>query len=217
MPAGQSAPVEQPGTSGKVSTMMSLRYILGLMAFWVLGFLPQLVGHEAYAPYRTMLVMTLMVFMALVFAGLSLLHNNRSRMLVTFVLVAALLGKGAYNYKVYVADPLGKEYNAIRRELQTHYNGHIQEIVFIRPHRDGFETSLGIRSYKDEFGQPSTNKDWTPDPMMRQLVYEFTGSRQQAAALKVTQYFVDDFHDSSAFHRDSVLLINAAQLLNDLK
>ncbi|MES1249856.1 MAG: hypothetical protein ABUL46_04185, partial [Chitinophaga rupis] len=50
------------------------------------------------------------------------------------------------------------------------------------------ESSLGIGSYKDEFGMPSTNKDWTPEPLLKQLVLELTGSRQQAEALKVTQY-----------------------------
>jgi hypothetical protein len=215
--AGQSGAAGRPVIPGKIRHMISLRYILGLMAFWVLGFLPQLAGHEAYAPYRTMLVMTLLVFLTLVYAVLSLLHSPRGRMLFTFTMVVALLGKGAYNYKVYLADPLGKEYNVIRQELRAHYNEHIQEIVFIRPHGDGFEASQGIRSYKDEFGQPSTNKDWTPDPLMRQLVYELTGSRQQAAALKVTQCSVDDFHDNSSFHKEGVLLINASQLLNDLK
>jgi hypothetical protein len=214
--SGQSS-VGQPVSSGKVRAMIALRYILGLMAFWVLGFLPQLAGHEAYAPYRTMLVMTLLVFLALTFAVLSLLHSARGRMLFTFTVVMALLGKGAYNYKIYVADPLGKEYNVIRQELRTHYNGHIQEIVFIRPHADGFEASQGIQSYKDEFGMPSTNKDWTPDPLVRQLLYEFTGSRQRADALNVTSFFIDDFHDSPALHKEGVLLINAAQLLNDLK
>jgi hypothetical protein len=202
---------------GEIRGKLSLCYILGLMVFWVLGFLPQLAGHEAYAPYRTMLVMTLMVFLALVYAVLSLLRNVRSRVLFTFVVAAMLLGKGAYNYKVYLADPLKKEYLAIRQELRTHYDEHIREVVFIRPHADGFEASQGIRSYKDEFGLPSTNKDWTPGPLVKQLVYEFTGSRQRADTLRVIQYFTDDFHDSSSFHQEAVLLINTPQLLNDLK
>ena len=220
---------------GKTRAWALARYIFGLLAFWVLGFLPQLAGHEAYGPYRTMLVMTLMVFLALVYTALSLIRTARGRTLFSFALVLALLLKGAYNYKVYIADPLRKEYQVIRQELRAHYNEHIQEVVFIRPYADGFEASLGIQSYKDEFGLPSTNKDWVPDPLVRQQVYEITGSRQRADALNVIQYEyvkmeewkgavagkmgvrVEALRDSAVLNRGNVLYINAPKLLNDLK
>lgn len=70
-----------------------------------------------------------------------------------------------------------------------------------------------------------------PEPLLKQIVYELTGSRQQAEALKVSQYAsmeewkagqtgrltLEWWTDSTVLHRDSILYINAPKLLNDLK
>ncbi len=227
---------------GKSQWMHILRTILLMLAFWGLGFLPQLAGHEAFAPYRTMLVMTVMVFVALVYTALSLIRTSPGKVRFSFYLILVLLGKGAYNYKVYLADPLGKEYQVIRQAVNTHYNNGVREVVFIRPSDHGFEKSLGIGSFKDEFGLPSTQKDWTPEPLVRQLVYELTGSRARAEALKLTQYASveeykgeagdgkgsqaspaevkpvtpEEWKDSAVLNRDNILYINAPKLLNEL-
>jgi len=171
---------QRPKTGGRI------RYLLGMLAFWILGYLPLLIAQESFGPYRTMLVLSVMVFLML--ADTVLLLIPSLRMAIVFVLIGVMLVAGAYHYKVYLADPLTKEYQAIRTAVREGYTDRTREVVFIRASDHGFEHSLGIGSFKDEFGMPSTNKDWTPEPLLKQLVYELTGNRQQAAALKVSQY-----------------------------
>ena len=225
---------QRPKTGGRI------RYLLGMLAFWILGYLPLLIAQESFGPYRTMLVLSVMVFLML--ADTVLLLIPSLRMVIVFALIGVMLVAGAYHYKVYLADPLTKEDQAVRTAVREGYTDRTREVVFIRASDHGFERSLGIGSFKDEFGMPSTNKDWTPEPLLKQLVYELTGNRQQAAALKVSQYASmeewkvgqpgsadqktagqtsrlapESWADSAVLHRDSILYINAPKLLNDLK
>ena len=203
---------------GRGRAMIALRYIGGILFFWILGFLPQLVGQEAFGPYRTMLVLGLMVFLALMDAVFVYLRTEKARMYVSFIVILLLLGKGAWNYKTYLADPLRMEYQAIKGAVKDHYTDRIKTVVFVMAPENGFEKRFGIGSYKDEFGMPSTHKDWTPDPLLRQLVYEITGNRQTAAALRVTLVnAVKEAADTTGLRDGTVLLVDAPQLLNDLK
>lgn len=216
--------------SGRGQTARNIRYLLGMLAFWILGYLPLLIAKESFGPYRTMLVLSVMVFMMLADAALPLIRSPRMRTAVSFVLIGVLLAAGAYHYKVYLADPLKKEYQSVRAAVRDGYTDRIREVVFIRASDHGFEKSLGIGSYKDEFGMPSTNKDWTPEPLVRQIVLELTGSRQRAEALRLVQYAGLEEWKAAAGKRgatnpagtglagiDSVLIIDASRLLNDLQ
>ncbi|HWK04582.1 MAG TPA: hypothetical protein VNS58_13170 [Puia sp.] len=195
----------------------NIRYLLGILAFWILGYLPQLIARESFGPYRTMLVLSVMIFMLLADTALPMIRSPRARTIFAFILIGALLTTGAYHYKAYLADPLSKEYASIRTAVREGYSDRIREVVFIRASDHGFDKSLGIGSYKDEFGMPSTNKDWTPEPLVKQLVWELTGSRQQAEALRLVQYASEEeWKAATGKAGDSVLTINAPQLLNDL-
>ena len=199
---------------GQRGVGFSIRYVVGLLVFWILSFLPQLASHETFAPYRTMLVLTLMVMLALADAVLERAPSEKVKVRWGLVLVLLLLAKGAYNYKTYMADPLSEEYRIVQREVSTRYHKGIREVVFILAPENGFKASFGIGSFKDEFGLPSTHKDWTPEPLVKQLVYEMTGNREEAEGLTVelsgTRAAV---RDPSPLQDPGVLVIDMPALL----
>jgi hypothetical protein len=170
---------------GQRGVGFSIRFVMGLLLFWILSFLPQLASHENFAPYRTMLVLTIMVMLALADAILERAPSEKVKVRWGLVLVLLLLAKGVYNYKTYMADPLSEEYRIVKREVSTRYHKGIRAVIFILAPENGFKASFGIGSFKDEFGLPSTHKDWTPEPLVKQLVYEMTGSREEAEGLTV--------------------------------
>ena len=60
---------------------------------------------------------------------------------------------------------------------------------------------------------PSTYKDWTPEPLVKQIVYELTGNRQEAQSLKVSVYRSEgEIPDPSVLSHDDVLYIDAHTL-----
>jgi len=51
----------------------------------------------------------------------------------------------------------------------------------IDTYRDNlFKKLYNQNLYKDEFGLPSTHKEWTPEPLIKQMVLEATGNRAKA-------------------------------------
>jgi hypothetical protein len=85
--------------------------------------------------------------------------------------------------------------------------------VFVRADEEGFLPNFGIHHYKDEFGMPSTYKDWTPEPLVKQIVYEMTGSREKADRLQVVLYQkADEIHDKKELADPNTLFIDAHTL-----
>ena len=66
----------------------------------------------------------------------------------------------------------------------------------------------------DEFGVPSTFFSWVPEPLMRQLVYEKTGSREKAGQLTIKYW---DNQEAFSASREQVtpgtLLVNVPEIM----
>ncbi|HEY4289493.1 MAG TPA: hypothetical protein VGN00_20470 [Puia sp.] len=165
--------------------MTNIRYLAGLFVWWMLGYLPQLIARESFGPYRTMIVFSVMVFLMIGDVVFTLVKEERSRRILTAVVVLVLLIRGGYVYKNYIADPLAYEYKVLRGNIRDHYTAGTREVVFILAKEDGFQSSFGVGPQKDELGMPSTYKDWAPEGLVKQIVTEMTGSRAVAEALKV--------------------------------
>jgi len=191
----------------------TIRYIVGMIGWWILGYLPQLVSHESFGPYRTMPVLGVMVFLLMADTLAPLVKNEQVRNRLGFALVALLLVRGGYVYYRYIVRPFNAEYNAVKATVDARYTARIKNVVFVLAEEDGFLQSLHVRHHKDEFAMPSTYKDWTPEPLVKQIVYELTGSRQQAATLKVSVYHsAGEIPDRSILSHDDVLFIDAQTL-----
>jgi len=163
----------------------NLLYLGGMIVWWMLGYLPQLIAKESFGPYRTMIVFNVMVFLMMGDVVFTLVKEERNRRILTAAVVAVLLIRGGYVYKNYIADPLSYEYKILRGNIRDHYTTGTREVVFILAPEDGFQSSFGIGPQKDELGMPSTYKDWAPEGLVKQIVKEMTGNRSEAAALKV--------------------------------
>ena len=150
--------------------MTNIRYLAGMIAWWMLGYLPQLIAKESFGPYRTEIVFSVMVFLMIGDVVFTLVKDQRARSILTAVVVLILLIRGGYVYKNYIADPLTYEYKIVRGDIRDHYTAGTREVVFILATENGFQSAFGIGPQKDEFGVPSTYKDWTPEGLVKQIV-----------------------------------------------
>jgi hypothetical protein len=198
--------------------MTNLRYLAGMIVWWMLGYLPQLIAKESFGPYRTMIVITVMVFLMMGDVLFTLVKEERWRSILCFAIVLILLIRGAYVYKTYLADPLSYEYTIIRNTVRDHYTAGTREVVFILAPENGFQSSLGVEPFKDEFGMPSTYKDWTPEGLVKQIVSEITGSRAKGEALKVdTFHTIAEVSDPSLLKDPHVFVIDMPALLRSVR
>jgi hypothetical protein len=197
----------------KAPWVTKLRYILGLLFWWMLGYLPQLISQETFGPYRSMPVLGTMVFLMIADIVVSLIKEDRRRQITGFSLVTLFLVWGGLVYYAYLARPLRDEYAAVRQVVVSRYSSHIKKVVFVLADEDGFLPHYGVRHYKDEFGLPSTYKDWTPEPLVKQIVYEMTGDRQQADRLQIVMYRkTSEIPDKAVLNDPAVLFIDAHTL-----
>jgi hypothetical protein len=114
--------------------------------------------------------------------------------------------------------PLRKEYATVRHFFNTAYKNN-DTVVFRRPGVNLFQSSFSVNCYTDEFGYPSTEKNWTIEPLIKQLVYEKTGNRKTAEQLTVLNFA---FEDSAAFRKykpsaNRLIIDMEAVFLNKLK
>jgi hypothetical protein len=165
--------------------MTNIRYLAGMIVWWILGFLPLLIAKESFGPYRVMIVFSIMAFLMMGDVVFALVKDRRRTTILSLVIVAALLIRGGYVYKAYLADPLAYEYKILRQAVRDHYTTDTREVVFILAPENGFQSSFGVEPVKDEFGMPSTYKDWAPEGLVKQIVFEMTGNRAAGEALKV--------------------------------
>ena len=195
-------------------TKTNIRYLVGMIIWWMLGYIPQLIAQESFGPYRTMSVFSVMVFLMMGDVVFSLVKDERRRRILTFAVVLIMMIRAGYVYKNYVADPLSFEYKIVRGVLRDHYTAGIREVVFITPPEDGFEPAFGVGPQKDELGMPSTYKEWAPEGLVKQIVTEMTGRRTTAEALKVdVLHSLTEVKDPSLLKDPGVLVIDMSVLL----
>jgi hypothetical protein len=193
-----------------VTTAKIIGVILGVA---LLMYIPGLIVNESFASYRTMLALSLFI-PVIVFGNFYLLIQKTSYQkivlpgfIVTIVLVAY------YNFNVQFVNPLQYEYVKLRDRLDQQ-NWQMKDTVFFtRPDEKAFWKSHQVRVYKDEFGLPSTFKDWTPDPLVRQVCLENTASREKAQSLVILQRVAgdpswEDTGDNLVIDADSILKRN---------
>jgi hypothetical protein len=197
----------------KGKALVKLRYVVGLIGWWVLGYLPQLVAQESFGAYRTMPVLGVMILLMVADNLLPLVKEGRRKDLLGLALVALFLIRGGYVYYTYMVRPFSEEYRTVKTAVSSRYNAQIKNVVFVLADEDGFLPGLGIRHQKDEFAMPSTYKGWTPEPLVKQIVYELTGNRHEAEMLKVSVYRnASEIPDRSILGRSDVMFIDAHTL-----
>lgn len=169
-------------------------------------YLPLMIAKENFASYRTLYVFNLAVFVMVVDETLQMLKKERAKKIFTILMALVLLLSCWYTINRLYLSPLQKEYKALQTFMQTHYKPTVQNVYFIRVDKHLFSK----RVYRDEFGLPSTYRDWVPIPIVKQLVLQQTGDRSIAENVNVVQ-----FENGDALNQSGIVL-HANDLLIDM-
>ena len=179
----------------KVLCVVSIFIILAMFTY-----MPVLAAKENFSSYRTMFMLN---FVAVLILFDMLVHelDKRKKYKLALIPIAAvcLVVVGIWNFHYNYVAPLKSEYGAIRSYFNDAYKSNIQNIYFLRPPEKLFNQAHGINQYNDELGVPSTFRDWTPEPLMKQFILEKTESRTIADSVKIFQ-----FTDSTLFEKEKV-------------
>lgn len=189
--------------------LQELSYIVIVLLLLALLYLPSMIALENFASYRTLLVLNLAAFILLIDTAFQFISKDMIQKQVVISLSILMIVLGFYNYNRQLVQPLQAEYAALRSYIQNKYRPAIQNVYFIRPDKYLLANKYHIQTARDEFGVPSTYRDWVPEPMVKQIVLELTGQRNTAEQLKVIQY-----ENKAAYLQDKPALKATDLLIN---
>jgi hypothetical protein len=87
----------------------------------------------------------------------------------------------------------------------------------LRPPEDLYKAKYHINAYRDEFGVPLTFKDWVPEPMVKQVIYEKVHDKAVANKVEVVMFDysnVEGFNKQVALKEEHTMAINAPAIFN---
>jgi len=171
----------------KAKLVSKFIFIVSFIFLCMLIYLPLLLGKENFSSYRTMFAFNLVVSFLLMDAFFSIFKQKNHNM-ITLIMMTAFAITACWNFRFNYIGPLKNEYLLVNKTFVEKYHTGIDSVYFLRPPENAFLAPYGITSYKDEFGVPSTFKDWTPEPLIKQLVWEQTKHRETAARITVIQF-----------------------------
>jgi hypothetical protein len=162
-----------------------LAFILLLL---ILMYLPSMLASENFASYRTLFTLHLAVFYLLTDQLFFFIKEEKNKKLITYSICFFLVITGFYNFNFQFVNPLKAEFKAFAGFMKKNMTAGKQTVYFIRADKFMFNEYYHTLPYKDEFGLPSTNKDWVPEPLIKQYVLESTADKSLAEKIKVVQF-----------------------------
>lgn len=197
----------------KVSVQKRLFHLGCTFCFLALFYLPILVAKENFASYRTMFNLNLAGSVLLINTFLDWLKNEQRKDLLVYLTCSVFVTFGYLNFNRQFISPLKAEYKVIRTFMEGVYSPAIYTVYFIRPPENLFTQLYGVIPYRDEFGIPSTFRDWTPAPLVKQVIAEISGSRAQAEKVRIIQFTSREEYDQQQINpQPGTLLIEPASL-----
>jgi len=167
---------------------VNLLFVAVILFLLALIYLPSMIAAENFASYRTLFVFNLAVFIMLTENLLYLFQKEKGRGLFTWAMIVWLVLTGIYTFNFQYINPLKKEYKVLKDFVQSHYRPGINQVYFIRADKFLFSPEFHTHVYRDEFGAPSTYRDWVPQPIIKQMIFEITKSRKIAEEISVIQF-----------------------------
>ena len=190
------------------------KYFATVFCFFGLLYLPSLVVKENYASNRTLFALNMAVFFlvaqTIYIAGRRTFANRYGIAVLSLLFIL----NAVYNFSREFLMPVTNEYTRLSGFVNDHYNKNTDTVYFIRPQEDFYEKKYGITRSWDEFGVPSTFFEWTPEFLVKQIVFEKTGDRSIAEKIVVRNWLGED-----AYRKDAVpvgphvLVIDAARII----
>jgi hypothetical protein len=173
--------------------------LLFILLLLILMYLPSMLASENFASYRTLFVLHLAVFYLLIDQLFFFTKGEKNKKRITYFICFFLAITGFYNFNFQFINPLKAEYQAFTGFMKKNMTTDKQTIYFIRADQFIFNDFYHTLPYKDEFGLPSTNKDWVPAPLIKQYMLESTSDRNLAEKIKVVQ-----FADTSEYNNSHI-------------
>lgn len=200
---------------GKKNVGKIIGHLLICFVLLMLAYLPLMISVENFASYRTMFALNFLVFVMVCDVMISFFKTQKIRTIAAGVATVFFCTVAFYNYHYNFSKPLQREYAVLRSYFMDNYEKGTEAVFFVRPPVNLFKPAFGINYYTDEFGYPSTEKGWTPEPLLKQLVLEKTKSREKA---KQVQLHVSSSTESPAFSATDttakVLIIDMQAIFN---
>lgn len=170
---------------GERSFRDHLAYLGCLFLLLGLIYFPGLLVKENYSSNRTLLAIKMAVFIFIAELVLRNISNTKGRYVFSAILSVCLLANAWYNAYCLFLSPVKKEYDKLKIAIGNSYHPGLDTVFFLRPGEEYFKERYGITRSWDEFGVPSTFFDWTPPYLVKQVIYEKTGNREQANKLTI--------------------------------
>jgi len=185
-------------------------FILLLLA---LIYLPSMAAAENFPSYRTLFAFNLAVFIAVVESLLFAFQRQASRRIFTIAMGLWLLCTSFYAFNFQFINPLKREFGVLQSFIRSNYHPGINKVYFIRADKFLFTNAFHTRVYRDELGAPSTYRDWVPEPITKQLIFELTKSRNVAKDINVVQFEnVQQFRQSSPVLDSNSIVLDMNEL-----
>jgi hypothetical protein len=192
--------------------MYKFAYIARVLLLMMLMYASVLLPRENFASYRTMLCLNLAGTMLLIDVILRLTSKSRVKNLIPYLAGGIVVIVAWCNFNLNYINPLKKEYQALHTYFQQNYDSSKTKVYFVRPKDNLFKTLYNQNLYKDEFGLPSGHKDWTPEPLIKQMILESTGDREKAKQIPVINLSFEERDSAKA--DPSVLIIDEEKILS---
>jgi hypothetical protein len=193
------------GFTGKIFFVAFILFLLALV------YLPSMIAAENFPSYRTLFVFNLAVFLMVMECLFSLAKEERVRKVWLVIAIAWVLGTGFYAFNFQYINPLKKEYSVLRNFFREHYKPPVTQVYFIRADKFLFSPHFHTKVYRDELGAPSTYRDWVPEPIIKQMIFELTNDRNIAEKTTVIQ-----FDNKMAFDRSATPVNDTNSLVIDM-
>jgi hypothetical protein len=200
-------------TNRNVPVLNKVRYLVIVFGLMMLIYLPVMAANELFSPYRTMVCLNLVMSILLADMILGWIKSDRysNAFLATVMLV--FFAVGHFNFRNNFLGPILKEYQLVRTHIEKNYTPDINKVYFLRPPEDLFMKQFGIHVYRDELGEPSTFKDWTPVPLVKQIIFEITHDKKIAERTEVLNFSQEEGINSQVNTKDShTMVIDVADI-----
>lgn len=133
-------------------------------------------ASERWAPYRTLLALSAVVWVGVVQALGMLIGGGAGRRALTVALAVGAVGVlsvARWQARTLIAEPQAVELAVLRQGAASVSPGATQRVFFLRP---TLWDSPAATVCFDEFGSLSTNSEWTPGEMLKAILRERPGA-----------------------------------------
>jgi hypothetical protein len=166
----------------------SIQILFVVLVTLACSYLPSLIAKENFPAYRTLFAFQLTVFGMAIIQLEFYLQKYKYKEITYVFLCLLVVGLGFYNFNFQFRKPLQKEYAVFKSYFRQVYKPEMTRVFFVRADQKVFQKKFRIRSANDEIGRPSTSREWVPEHLIKQTVYEITNDRKKADLVEVVQF-----------------------------